>query len=128
MASIDGKEKNDALKSRMEEKQPSTTQTSSNTSPNSQKKQFQHGKAATSSKEGPRQGKSHKTIHPGLQNPKDLTGCHGKCVSDGQNHDRILEKGGSLIEISDIMSEIQDGIPNLYIAINDIKSHISDKG
>ncbi|MBW0579016.1 hypothetical protein O181_118731, partial [Austropuccinia psidii MF-1] len=49
MASIDGKEKHDGFNSRMEEKQPSTTQASSKNSPNSQKKQFQCEKAATSS-------------------------------------------------------------------------------
>ncbi|MBW0565841.1 hypothetical protein O181_105556 [Austropuccinia psidii MF-1] len=30
------------------------------------------------------------------------TGCHGKCVSDGQNHDGITE-GGSQIKIPEMM-------------------------
>ncbi|MBW0564531.1 hypothetical protein O181_104246 [Austropuccinia psidii MF-1] len=42
MASIDGKEKHDAFNSRMEEKQPSTTQASAKNSPRSQKQKFQH--------------------------------------------------------------------------------------
>ncbi|MBW0564121.1 hypothetical protein O181_103836 [Austropuccinia psidii MF-1] len=67
MASIDGKEEQDALNSRMEEKQPSTTQTSAINSPSGQKKQFQHEKAATSSEQGQRKGTSHKTLQPGLQ-------------------------------------------------------------
>ncbi|MBW0483340.1 hypothetical protein O181_023055 [Austropuccinia psidii MF-1] len=69
MASIDGKEEHDSFKRKMEEKQPSTTQASSKNSPSSQQK-FQHKKSATSSKEGQRQGTGHKTLQPGLQNPK----------------------------------------------------------
>ncbi|MBW0571114.1 hypothetical protein O181_110829 [Austropuccinia psidii MF-1] len=60
MAFIDVKEKHDALNSRMEGKQPSSTQESAKNSPSSQKQQFQHEKAATSS-EGQRQGTGHKT-------------------------------------------------------------------
>ncbi|MBW0578132.1 hypothetical protein O181_117847 [Austropuccinia psidii MF-1] len=67
MASIDGKEEHDALNSRMEEKQPSTTQTSAKNSPSGQKQQFQHEKAATSSEQGQRKGTSHKPLQPGLQ-------------------------------------------------------------
>ncbi|MBW0487512.1 hypothetical protein O181_027227 [Austropuccinia psidii MF-1] len=67
MASIDGKEEHDYLNSRMEEKQPSTTQASAKNSPNSQKQQFQCEKEATSSKQGQRQGTSHKALQPGLQ-------------------------------------------------------------
>ncbi|MBW0578088.1 hypothetical protein O181_117803, partial [Austropuccinia psidii MF-1] len=78
MASIDGKEEHDAFNSRMEEKQPSTTKASAKNSPNSQKQQFQCEKAATSSKQGQRQGTSHKELQPGLQDPKDSAGCHVK--------------------------------------------------
>ncbi|MBW0578945.1 hypothetical protein O181_118660 [Austropuccinia psidii MF-1] len=67
MASIDGKEEHDALNSRMEEKQPSTTQTSAKNSPSGQQQQFQREKAATSSEQGQRKGTSHKTLQPGLQ-------------------------------------------------------------
>ncbi|MBW0551876.1 hypothetical protein O181_091591 [Austropuccinia psidii MF-1] len=67
MASINGKEEHDAFNSRMEEKQPSTNQESAKNSPSSQKKQFQPEKASTSSKQGQRQGTSHKTLQPGLQ-------------------------------------------------------------
>ncbi|MBW0553369.1 hypothetical protein O181_093084 [Austropuccinia psidii MF-1] len=98
MASIDGKEKHDAFNSRMEEKQPSTTQASAKNSPRSQKQQFQREKAATSSKQGQRQGTRHKTLQPGLHNPKGSAECHGKCISD-----------------------------ELYEAINDRKTHVSDK-
>ncbi|MBW0572231.1 hypothetical protein O181_111946 [Austropuccinia psidii MF-1] len=76
MESIDGKEKHDALNSRMEEKQPSSTQASAKNSPSSQQQQFQCEKAATSSEQAQRQGTSHKTLQPGLQNPKDSAGCH----------------------------------------------------
>ncbi|MBW0516049.1 hypothetical protein O181_055764, partial [Austropuccinia psidii MF-1] len=127
MASIDGKEKHSSFNSRMEEKQPSTTQESAKNSPSSQQQKFQCEKAATISEQGQRQGTSQKTLLPGLQNPKDSAGCHGKCISDGQKNDGIAEKGGSQIEISEIISDILDGIPNLYIAINDMKSHNSDK-
>ncbi|MBW0537493.1 hypothetical protein O181_077208 [Austropuccinia psidii MF-1] len=47
IASIDGKEEHDALNSRMEEKKPSTTQTSATNSPSGQQQQFQCEKAAT---------------------------------------------------------------------------------
>ncbi|MBW0533489.1 hypothetical protein O181_073204 [Austropuccinia psidii MF-1] len=60
MASIDGKEEHDALNSRMEEKQPSTTQTSPKDSPSCQQQQFQREKAATSLEQGKSKGTSHK--------------------------------------------------------------------
>ncbi|MBW0575934.1 hypothetical protein O181_115649 [Austropuccinia psidii MF-1] len=127
MASIDGKEEHDALNRRMEEKQPSTTQTSAKHSPSGQQQKFKCEKAATSSKQGKRKGTSHKNLQPGLQDSKDSTGCHGKCISDGQNNDGITKEGGSQIKISEMISEIFDAIPELYEAITDIKSHISDK-
>ncbi|MBW0515512.1 hypothetical protein O181_055227 [Austropuccinia psidii MF-1] len=65
---------------------------------------------------------------PGLQNTKDSAGCHGKCISDGQSNDGITEKGGSQMKISEMISDIFDSIPELYEAINDVKTHVSDKG
>ncbi|MBW0511908.1 hypothetical protein O181_051623 [Austropuccinia psidii MF-1] len=127
MASIYGKEKHDAFNSRMEEKQPSTTQESAKNSPSSQKQQFQHEKAATNSEQGKRQSTSHKTLQPGLHNPKDSAGCLGECISDGQNNDGVTEKGGSQTKISEIISYIFDAIPELYEAINYIRNSISDK-
>ncbi|MBW0494269.1 hypothetical protein O181_033984 [Austropuccinia psidii MF-1] len=50
-----------------------------------------------------------------------------KRVSDGKNYDGITEKGGSQIKISEIIYDILGGIPNLYIAKNDVKRPISDK-
>ncbi|MBW0550234.1 hypothetical protein O181_089949 [Austropuccinia psidii MF-1] len=70
MESIDGKGKHDALNSRMEAKQPSSTQASAKNSPSSQQQQIQCEKAATSSEQGQRQGTSHKSLQPGLENPK----------------------------------------------------------
>ncbi|MBW0592727.1 hypothetical protein O181_132442 [Austropuccinia psidii MF-1] len=127
MTSIDGKEEHNAFNSRMEEKQPSTTQASAKISPSSQKQKFQHEKAATSYKQGKKQGTSHKSLQPGLQNLKDSAGFHGKCISDGQNNDGITEKGGSQIKMSEMISDIFDSIPELYEAINDIKTDVSDK-
>ncbi|MBW0537048.1 hypothetical protein O181_076763 [Austropuccinia psidii MF-1] len=127
MASIDGKEEHDTFNSRMEEKKPSTTQASAKNSPNNQQQKFQNEKEATSSKQGQRQGTSHKTLQPGLQSPKDSAGCHGKCISDGQDNDGITEKGGSQIKISEMISEISDYIPELYEAANEVKTHVSDK-
>ncbi|MBW0558664.1 hypothetical protein O181_098379 [Austropuccinia psidii MF-1] len=127
MASIDGKEEHDTFNSRMEEKQPSTTQASAKNSPNSHQQQFQREKADTSSKQWQRQGTSHKTLQPGLQDPKGSAGCHGKCISDGQNNDGVTEKGGSQIEISEMISDIFDSITELYEAINNVKTHVSDK-
>ncbi|MBW0523950.1 hypothetical protein O181_063665 [Austropuccinia psidii MF-1] len=98
MASTDGKEENDAFNSRMEEKEPSTTQESAKNSPSSQKQAFQHEIAAKTSEQGQRKGTSHKALQPGLQNPKDSAGCHGKCISDRQNNDGITEKGVSQIK------------------------------
>ncbi|MBW0575130.1 hypothetical protein O181_114845 [Austropuccinia psidii MF-1] len=127
MASIDGKEELDAFSSIMEEKQPSTTQASAKNSLSSQQQKFQCEKATTSSKQGQRQGTSHKTLQPGLQNPKNSAGCYGECISDGQNNDGITEKGGSQIKISEMISEIFDSIPEFYEAIKDIKTNVSDK-
>ncbi|MBW0502652.1 hypothetical protein O181_042367 [Austropuccinia psidii MF-1] len=127
MESIDGKEEHDAFNSRMEEKQPYTTQESAKNSPSSQQQQLQREKEAKSSKQGQRQGISHKNLQPGLQNPKNSAGCHGECISDGQKNDGIIEKGGSQIKIPEMISEIFDSIPELYEAINDVKTHVSDK-
>ncbi|MBW0584207.1 hypothetical protein O181_123922 [Austropuccinia psidii MF-1] len=127
MASIDGKEEHDSFNRRMEEKQPSTTQASAKNSPSSQQQQFQRDKAATNSEQGKRQCTSHKTSQPGLQNPKDLAGFHGKCIPDGKNNYGITEKGGSQIKISEIISDIFDDIPELYKAIKEVKRHFSDE-
>ncbi|MBW0563562.1 hypothetical protein O181_103277 [Austropuccinia psidii MF-1] len=118
--------KHDAFSSRMEEKQPSSTQESSKKSLSSQQQKFQLENVATSSEQGKRQGSSHKNLQPGLQNPKYSAGCHGKCISDGQGNNGIAEKGRSQLKISEMISDIFDAIPELYEAINDIKSHISD--
>ncbi|MBW0565236.1 hypothetical protein O181_104951, partial [Austropuccinia psidii MF-1] len=127
MASIDGEEKHDAFDTRMEEKQPSTTQTSAKNSPSGQQQQFQREKAATNSKQGQREGTSPKTLQPQLQNPKHSIGCHGKYISDGQNHDGITKEGRSQIKIPEMISDIFDSIPELYDAINDVKKHLSDE-
>ncbi|MBW0561231.1 hypothetical protein O181_100946 [Austropuccinia psidii MF-1] len=127
MASIDGKEEHDTFSSRMEEKQTSTTQASAKKSPSIQKQQFQREKAAPSSNQGKTQGTSYKTLKPGLQNLKHSAGCHGECISDGQNNDGITEKGGSQVKISERISDIFDSIIELYEAINDVKTHVYDK-
>ncbi|MBW0568470.1 hypothetical protein O181_108185 [Austropuccinia psidii MF-1] len=100
MAFIDGKVKHDAFNSRMEEKHPSTTQASAKNSPSRQQHQIKREKAATSSEQGKRERTSHKALQPGLHNPQDPAGCHGNCISDGQNNDGISEKGGIQIKIS----------------------------
>ncbi|MBW0504333.1 hypothetical protein O181_044048 [Austropuccinia psidii MF-1] len=110
----------------LRKKHPSTTQASAKNSPNSQQQQFQREKEATSLELGKRKGTSHKTLQPGLQNPKDSAGCHGKCISDSQNNDGITEKGGGQIKITEMISDIFDAIQEFYEAINDMKSHISD--
>ncbi|MBW0514479.1 hypothetical protein O181_054194 [Austropuccinia psidii MF-1] len=127
MASIDLKEEHDAFDSRMEEKQPSTIQGSAKNSPSSQQQQLKHEKAATSLEQGQRKGKSHKILQTGLQNTKYSAGFHEKCIEYGQNNDGIIEKGGSQIKISEMISDIFDSIPELYEAINDVKTHVSDK-
>ncbi|MBW0564241.1 hypothetical protein O181_103956 [Austropuccinia psidii MF-1] len=114
MESIHGKEKHDAFN---RPNHPSKCQ----------EQPFHHEKAATISEQGQRQSTSHKDLQPGLQNPKYSAGCHGKCISDGQNNDGIAEKGGSQIKISERISDILDGILNSYIAINDVKNHIYDR-
>ncbi|MBW0586764.1 hypothetical protein O181_126479 [Austropuccinia psidii MF-1] len=67
MESIDGKEEYDAFHSRMKENQPLTAKASAKTSPSGKQQQFQREKAATSSKQGQREGISPKNLHPGLQ-------------------------------------------------------------
>ncbi|MBW0538955.1 hypothetical protein O181_078670 [Austropuccinia psidii MF-1] len=76
MVSIYGKGKHDVFNRRMEEKQPSTTQASAKNSPSSQQQKFKCEKAVTILEKGQRQGRSHKTLRPVLQNPKDSAGCH----------------------------------------------------
>ena len=51
----------------------------------------------------------------------------GKCISDGQNHDGITKEGGSQIKISKILSDTFNCITELYKAISDVKSQLSDK-
>ncbi|MBW0589370.1 hypothetical protein O181_129085 [Austropuccinia psidii MF-1] len=84
-------------------------------------------KAAKNSKQGQRKATSHQNLQPGLQDSKTPTGCHGKCVSDGQNNDGIEKERGGQIKISEMISDIFDSIPELYEAITDVKSHLSDK-
>ncbi|MBW0575800.1 hypothetical protein O181_115515, partial [Austropuccinia psidii MF-1] len=76
---IDGKEKHDSVNRRMEEKQPTTTQSMAKNSPSNHQQKFQCEKEAKSSEQGQRKSTSHKNLEPGLQNPKDLAGFHGKC-------------------------------------------------
>ncbi|MBW0574261.1 hypothetical protein O181_113976 [Austropuccinia psidii MF-1] len=111
----------------MEEKQPSTTNASSKTSHSGQQKQFQHEKGATRSKQGQREGTTPKALRPVRQYSKYSAGCHGKCISDGQNHDGITEEGGSQLKFPEMISDIFDSIPELYEAIKDVKKHLSDR-
>ncbi|MBW0542020.1 hypothetical protein O181_081735 [Austropuccinia psidii MF-1] len=106
---------------------PSNTQAKAKNSPNSQQQQFQLEEAFKNSEKREGKSTSHKPIPPSLHNPKDSEGCHGKFVSDGQSYDRITEKGGHQIRISEMISNILDGVPNFHIPINDVKSHISQK-
>ncbi|MBW0579989.1 hypothetical protein O181_119704 [Austropuccinia psidii MF-1] len=62
---------------------PPPPKASAKTSPSGQKQKFQCEKAATSSKQGQREGTSPKALQPGLQDSKDSEVCHGKCISDG---------------------------------------------
>ncbi|MBW0554089.1 hypothetical protein O181_093804 [Austropuccinia psidii MF-1] len=121
MASIDGEEKHDALDTRMEEKQPYTSQASAKNNPSGQHQQFQREKAATSSRQ-----RAKERHHPTNLTAR-ATGCHGKCVSDGQKNYGIKKERGGQIKISEMISDIFDFIPELYEAISDVKSHCSDK-
>ncbi|MBW0580242.1 hypothetical protein O181_119957 [Austropuccinia psidii MF-1] len=67
MASIDGKEEHDGLNSRMEERQPSTTQANAKNNPSGPQQKLKCEKVATSSEQGQRKGTSHKALQPGLQ-------------------------------------------------------------
>ncbi|MBW0593238.1 hypothetical protein O181_132953 [Austropuccinia psidii MF-1] len=127
MASIDGKEKHDALDTRMGEKQPSTTQKSVKNSPSGQHQQFQREKAATSSKQGQGKAPAPNPYSQGYRLPKIQQDAMEKCISDGQNNDGLTEKGGSQIKILEMISDIFDSIPEFYQTINDIKSDVSDK-
>ncbi|MBW0563320.1 hypothetical protein O181_103035 [Austropuccinia psidii MF-1] len=78
-------------KRRVEGKQPSTTQTGAKTSPNGHRQEIKHEQAATNLKQGKGKSTRHHTMQPTLQNPKDSTRFHVKCVSDGENHDGKAE-------------------------------------
>ncbi|MBW0502999.1 hypothetical protein O181_042714 [Austropuccinia psidii MF-1] len=97
------------------------------TAPTASSSNFNMKKKLKAQKMGKGKAQPTKNLPPGLQNPKDSAGCHGKCISDGQNNDEITEKGGSQTKRSEMISEILDGIANFYIAINDLKSNISDE-
>ncbi|MBW0587951.1 hypothetical protein O181_127666 [Austropuccinia psidii MF-1] len=70
MESIDGKEEYDSFKSRMEEKQHSTTKASAKTSPSGQQQQFQCEKEAKSSKKGKGKAPAQKPYSQGYRIPK----------------------------------------------------------
>ncbi|MBW0586175.1 hypothetical protein O181_125890 [Austropuccinia psidii MF-1] len=110
MASIDGKKEYDAFKSRMEEKQPSITKSSG------QKQQFQREKAATSSKQGQREGTTLKALQPGLQDAME------NVLQMARTMMELQKKEGSQLKIPKMISDIFDSIPELYEAINDLKN------
>ncbi|MBW0571493.1 hypothetical protein O181_111208 [Austropuccinia psidii MF-1] len=70
MASIDGKEKHDALNSRMEGKQPITTQASAKKSPSNQKKKFQYLNQPQAQNQGKGKAPAPKRYTQGYRNPK----------------------------------------------------------
>ncbi|MBW0481877.1 hypothetical protein O181_021592 [Austropuccinia psidii MF-1] len=82
MKSVDGKEKYDAFNIKMHEQQPSITQTDAKTS------------CSSNVKTNPQAQNKGKAKAPAKPHTPKATGCHGKCVSDGQNYDVITEKGG----------------------------------
>ncbi|MBW0567308.1 hypothetical protein O181_107023 [Austropuccinia psidii MF-1] len=84
MASIDGKEKHDSFNRRMEEKNPPPPNQLPRTAPVASRRKSNVKK---------------QTLQPGLQNPKDSAGFHGKCVSDGKNNDGVTGKGGRQTKI-----------------------------
>ncbi|MBW0593935.1 hypothetical protein O181_133650 [Austropuccinia psidii MF-1] len=92
MASIDGKEEHDALNSRMEETQPSISQTSAKNSPSGQQQQFQREKAATSSEQGKRKGTSRKTLQPGLQDSMENVFQMARTMMELQNKEEARFK------------------------------------
>ncbi|MBW0530286.1 hypothetical protein O181_070001 [Austropuccinia psidii MF-1] len=112
MASIDGKEKHASFNSRMEENNPPPPKKVPRTSPVARRS---NSNVKRSHKLRTREKAKHQlqTLQPGLQNPKESAGCHGKCISDGQNNDGITEKGGIQTKKAEIISDILDGIPNL---------------
>ncbi|MBW0583305.1 hypothetical protein O181_123020 [Austropuccinia psidii MF-1] len=54
--------------------------------------QFQREKAATSSKQGQREGTSPNALQPVIQDSKDSAGCHGKCISDARTMIELQKK------------------------------------
>ncbi|MBW0531396.1 hypothetical protein O181_071111 [Austropuccinia psidii MF-1] len=117
MASIDRKEKHDAFNSRMEEKQPSTTQESSKNSPRRNSNVKKHSQAQ---RKGEGKAPATKPYSQGYRIPKFRR-------MPWEMYFRSPEKGGSQAKISEMISDILDGIPKLYISMNDVKSHISAK-
>ncbi|MBW0587652.1 hypothetical protein O181_127367 [Austropuccinia psidii MF-1] len=70
MESIDGKEEHDALNSRMEEKQPSTTQKSTKNSPSGQQQKFQPEKQPQAHNKGKGKAPATKPYSQGYRIPK----------------------------------------------------------
>ncbi|MBW0580376.1 hypothetical protein O181_120091 [Austropuccinia psidii MF-1] len=70
MASIDGKEEHDVFNSRMEEKQPSTTQASAKNSPSNKQQQLQREKQPQALNKGKGKAPATKTYSQGYRIPK----------------------------------------------------------
>ncbi|MBW0475276.1 hypothetical protein O181_014991 [Austropuccinia psidii MF-1] len=126
MASIDGKEEPDAFNSRMEEKNPPPPKQVPTTAP-----------IASSSNFNMKISHKLKTRAKARHQPRNLTAratgsqrfsrmpC--KMYFRWTEQSGIIEKGGSQIKISEMISYIFESIPELSEAINDVKTHVSDK-
>ncbi|MBW0515952.1 hypothetical protein O181_055667 [Austropuccinia psidii MF-1] len=99
MTSIDGKKNMMLLTAKLRENNPPPPKQVPKTAPIARSSNFNVKKHPTSSEQGQRKGISPKTLQTGLQNPKDSAGCHGKCISDGQNNDGITEKEESRLKL-----------------------------
>ncbi|MBW0534633.1 hypothetical protein O181_074348 [Austropuccinia psidii MF-1] len=70
MESMDGKEKHDSFNSKMEGKQPTTTQASAKNRLRIKQQQLQREEEVTRTEKGQRQRTSNKLLQPAIQNPK----------------------------------------------------------
>ncbi|MBW0579717.1 hypothetical protein O181_119432 [Austropuccinia psidii MF-1] len=126
MASIDGKEEHDALNSRMEEKNPPPPKQVPKTAPIASSSNPNVKKQLKAQNKGRGKVPATKPYTQDYRIPKIQQDAMENVFQMARTMIE-LKKGGSQIKISEMISDIFDSIPELYEAITDLKTDVSDK-
>ncbi|MBW0554902.1 hypothetical protein O181_094617 [Austropuccinia psidii MF-1] len=127
MASIDGKEEHDAFNSRMEEKNPPPTKQVPKTAPIASRSNSNVKKQLQAQNKGKGKAPATKPYSQGYIIPKIEQDAMENVFQMARTMMKLQKKGGRQIKISEMISDIFYSIPELYEAINDVKTHVSDK-